>query len=248
MLLLSNDYWEVRTTPKKGRGLFAKKDIPAGTIIGDYIGKVIKTKDEDFYEKDEDLYLMYYHDQASIYPTDLKAAGSHLLNHSCTPNCWMHTYKGHTLFFALRHIFAGEELTISYLLSPLDKTCEPCTHICHCEGIMCYQTMHLPEKKFDAWTSFNDRVENKTKRERVRYGKELPKLPNYPNEIPDHPVYNLFGSVKKPAKPFTDKRLPSVTELRKRIRETGKTLSFPKLNTRILGIEDDRIISETITS
>lgn len=244
MILLSHDLWEIKKTEKKGRGVFATKDIPAGTIIGDYIGKVIKTAEEDTYESDEGLYLMYYHDYASLYPIDIGAPGVHLINHACAPNCWMYTYKGHTLFFALRHIFAGEELTVSYLLSP-DITCDPCLHICKCEGLICYQTMHLSKERFEEWNEVNLELSEKTKRERIRYGKELPLLSSYPKTISDHPVYLLAGSAMHKPLICDDKKLPSKKVLRKLIRESGRTLLFPALKIKVLGVEQDRVISES---
>jgi len=45
MFLISDDYWQIQKTKEKGYGVFAKKEIKKGTIIGDYLGKVIKTAD-----------------------------------------------------------------------------------------------------------------------------------------------------------------------------------------------------------
>src|SRR5882672_6267951 len=175
MILLSQDAWEIKMTQKKGRGIFIKNPIAAGTVVGDYIGRVIRTAEEDTHEKENGLYLTYYHVYASLYPLDVKAPGIHLVNHSCAPNCWMYIYKGHTLFFALRHIFAGEELTVSYLLSPEDL-CNPCTHRCHCKSIICYTTMHLSKDSYTKWHAFETKQAKQTKRARIRYGKVLPKL------------------------------------------------------------------------
>src|SRR5579871_5079449 len=125
MFLLSPDYWEIKKTKNKGKGVFAKKNIIAGTIIGDYLGKIIRKDDEEKYEDKYGFYAMYYHGRATIFP-EVKQPGIHLINHSCMPNCYMYTYQGHTLYFALRRIFAGEELTVSYLVSPLDDDCSPC--------------------------------------------------------------------------------------------------------------------------
>lgn len=245
MFLLSQDYWEIRKTSKKGRGIFAKKDIPAGTVIGDYIGKVLRPDEEDEYEKKGLFYLMYYHDTASIFP-DVKKPGIHLLNHACTPNTWMYTYRGHCLYFALRHIFAGEELTVDYLVSPLDEDCKPCTHFCHCSSVICSNTMHLTEKRYDEWNEFLEKEEARTKRQRIRYGKTLPLLKDYPTMLPDADIYTLFGSHEKDPREYDDATLPSKQELRKRIRETGQTLLFPKLNIHVFGFLDHKMISETI--
>lgn len=241
MFLIDKSFWEIKSSAKKGRGVYARKNILPGIVIGDYIGKVIKTAIEDTSEKNG-LYLLYYHDYASIYPEDITAPGVHLLNHSCQPNCWVYTYKGHTLFFTLRHIFAGEELTISYQLSP-DDYCNPCTHACHCQSSDCKGTMHLSKTEFLQWNQFQEKQSLKTKRAKIHYGKLLPKLKEYPEKIIDHTIYTLYGSAKHEAQPNEDAILPSIKELRKRIRQTGKKLIFPKLKKTIVGIKNNTIIT-----
>lgn len=245
MFLLPESYWEVKQTKEKGRGIFAKKDIEAGVVIGDYLGKMIKPSEEDDYDKDEKFYSMYYSDHATIFP-NLKKSGIHLLNHSCTPNTWMYTYKGHTLYFTLRHIFKGEELTIAYLLSPLDKYCKPCKHVCKCKSMICRETMHLSQKKYEKWSKFLEAQEKATKRERIRFGKQLPQLSSYPKSLPDDPIYDLFGAAYKIPQRLSDKKMPSVTTLRNLIREKGLTLQFPRLNMHVYGIMDNLVVSEVL--
>lgn len=240
MILLPDNSFDIKNTKEKGRGLFATKDIDPGVVIGDYLGRVVKTADEDISEADG-LYLMYYSDTASIYPTDLSSTGIHLLNHSCTPNCWIYVYKGHTLFFSLREIFKGEELTVSYLLSP-DEHCNPCKHICRCNSKLCTGTMHLSKEYFDKWRKFSDLQEKKTKRVPIRYGKELPKLDSYPKSIPDHPIYNMFANSEKPSLKLNNKKLPEISKIRKLIRETGLPLQIPALKTKIFGFQNNEII------
>jgi uncharacterized protein len=241
MIMLDQTFWEIKNTTRKGKGVFAKKDLAPGIIIGDYIGKVIKTAEEDTSEKNG-LYLLYYHDYASLYPEDINKPGIHMVNHSCVPNCWIYTYKGHTLFFTLRKIFAGEELTISYLLSP-DDYCDPCTHACICESKFCTGTMHLTKEQFQAWNTFNENESKKTKRAPIRYGKMLSKLKAYPATIADNYIYTLFGTTKKPAQQYTDIKLPSLEELRRRIRNTGRSMNFPNLKLIILGVKNNKLIS-----
>ena len=245
MFFLEDNQWEVRKTTKKGRGVFTKTDIEPGTIIGDYLGKVVHPADEETIQDEACFYLMYYHDRASIFP-DLKKPGIHLLNHSCTPNVWMYTYKGHTLFFALRKIFTGEELLVNYLLSPLDDTCKPCEHMCHCGTVICHQTMHLTEKKYDQWSSFHDKEMAATKPMRIRYNKMLSPLDEYPKVISDHPLYTMFGTENQKAYAVKSKKLPSVKELRELIRKTGRKLIFPSLNIEILGIEDEIVYTKPL--
>ncbi len=187
MFLLSDDYWRVRKTEEKGLGVFAKKKIRIGTVIGDYLGKVHHIADYDSADE-KGMYLMYFTDQAYIYP-DTSKPGIHLLNHSCRPNCWIYTYRGHTLFFALRTIKVGEELTISYLLSPEDEMCHPCTHVCKCESTCCTGTMHLPQDTYERWQKFQKEERKQTKTVKFRYGDVLPILVSYPKTIPNNPIY-----------------------------------------------------------
>lgn len=242
MFFIPQNFLEVKNTKEKGKGVFAKKDIIPGIVIGDYIGTVLKTA-KALPDDKENLYLMYYHDQASIFP-DLKIPGIHLLNHSCTPNCWMYTHKGHTLFFTLRKIFKGEELTISYLLSPKDPYCKACTHICACSSSFCTKSFHLSEKQYDAWSLFHDAQIKHTKKKRIRYGKTLAKLSHYPKTIADHPIYTLFGSDKASPIVLQNNHLPTIPEIRKIIRENGRTILLPKLHIKIYGVMEEKVILE----
>jgi len=187
MFLISRDSWQIKKTKQKGLGVFAKKEIKEGIVIGDYLGKVIKTVEYDQDLDKDGLFLMYYSDEASIYP-DLTKPGTHLLNHSCSPNCWIYAYRDHTLFFTLRNISPGEELTISYLLSPKDD-CDPCTHTCKCQSEFCTGTMHLSKTRYAKWQKFQRMQKKKTKVAKVTFGKNLPKLNSYPKQVPNNPIY-----------------------------------------------------------
>lgn len=198
MFLLPTSYYEVKHTPNKGKGVFARKDIPAGIVIGDYLGVIINADEEDTYEEKYGFYAMYYTDDLSVFP-NLKKNGIHLFNHSCEPNCFMYTYKGHTLYFSLRKIHKGEELTVAYMLAPQDEECNPCTDICKCGSIICSGTIHLPEKLYDKWVAFDEKISKKTDKymEKVETGQQLLPLASYPKYIPYNSVYALFGGKKE---------------------------------------------------
>lgn len=187
MFLISNDFWKIKTTKSKGLGVFAKKEIAKGTVIGDYIGKVIKTAEYDIEKDKNGLYLMYYTDEATIYP-NLKKPGVHLFNHSCKPNCQMYFYKGHTLFVATEKIKVGDELTISYMLSPKD-TCDDCNHDCKCSSKFCTGTMHLTKNEYKRWQKYQENQKRGTKISKPVFGKNLPKLSSYPTTIPVTKLY-----------------------------------------------------------
>ncbi len=188
MFLLKKDSWEIKKTQKKGLGVFAKKRIKSGTVVSDYLGKVIRNADYNLDLDKKGLYLMYCDYQKSIYP-DVSKPGPHLINHSCSPNCWIYIYCGHTLFFALKDINPAEELTISYLLYPDEGTCNPCTHICHCGSISCTKTMHLSKVKYNIWQKFQSKENKKTRKSPAFVGKYLTPLSFYPKKLRIDPVY-----------------------------------------------------------
>ena len=181
MILLPNDSWEIKKIKNKGKGVFTKKRVLKGSLIGDYLGKILRPQEALIDESN--FYLMYYHDGAVISP-DLKKEGIHLLNNSCQPNCFLYIYKGHSLVFALRNILKGEELTIRYLLPPIDRFCDPCPHVCKCGSALCVGNMHMPQVQFNLWRNLTERQAKETKREKVFIGKDLKPLSNYPKKIP----------------------------------------------------------------
>ena len=47
--------------------------------------------------------------------------GTHYINHSCNPNAFMQTVRGHLLVLALRDIAPGEEITVNYNGEPRSR-------------------------------------------------------------------------------------------------------------------------------
>lgn len=188
MFLLPPSYFSIRQTKAKGRGVFARKRISAGTVIGDYLGVVVHIAQYDAsYEKG--MYLMAFTDESFIYPP-VDTPGIHCINHACKPNCWMYVYQGHTLFFALRDIQPGEELTISYLLSPKEDSCgDSCVHVCKCGGSSCTGSMHISQQSYRRWRKFLHREMSRTTLAPYRIGAPLQKLLTYPSAIPINPIY-----------------------------------------------------------
>ncbi len=181
MFLLPEVYWQVKKIKHKGRGVFTKKSISAGTLIGDYVGKLIHLKDVDFEEEKKKLFLMYYTDEVGIYP-NLEKPGVHLLNHSCSPNCWLTRYKNHTIVFALKNIRKGEELTISYLLPP-KMNCALCNHHCFCQSRNCTGSMHLTEAGYKKWQEFQDKKGKYDMSKTKMVAGELKLFKKYPKSI-----------------------------------------------------------------
>ncbi|HEV7858522.1 MAG TPA: SET domain-containing protein-lysine N-methyltransferase [Pyrinomonadaceae bacterium] len=68
--------------------------------------------------------------------------GSQYINHSCEPNSYVKIIHGHIIFFALRDIEPGEEITLDYVESyhSNDKKCR-------CQSPACRGTINLIKKK-----------------------------------------------------------------------------------------------------
>ena len=101
---------------KKGKGLYATRDIKEGEKIIDYKGKLItkkQTEQSDKYDNSKPIYLFTVNKRYDLdgdYPWN--TAG--LINHSCINNC---DYDGKGLKIwvkAIKDIKKGEELTCDY--------------------------------------------------------------------------------------------------------------------------------------
>ena len=243
MFLIADKYWEIKTIPKKGRGVFAKTDILPGCVIGDYLGKVVRT--DEVTSKDQN-YTMGCNNECSILP-DIPTVGIHYINHSCAPNCAMFMYRAHTLYYSLRHIFKEEELTVCYLLgSPTDEDV-PCQDVCYCATPVCRGTMHNSEdlnQKFYSYVKkhqpkFFDRIP-------VDIGSYVKPLEEYPEIISDNQIFDIFGSLKHEPFISNETTMPSLKEIRRRIRETGKLLRFPHIGIEVYGVMSGLLVSRYI--
>jgi SET domain-containing protein len=68
--------------------------------------------------------------------------GSQFVNHSCQPNAFIRIIHEHILFFALRDIEPGEEITLDYV-----ESYHPDTKGCRCGVKDCRGTINLIKKK-----------------------------------------------------------------------------------------------------
>ena len=235
MFTLSEDYWEVRDTPSKGKGIFAKKDIPGGTVIGDYLGRVARSEDVD--EVKEGLYDMVYNYDYDIVGDPAKI-GMHTINHSCSANCNTYPIQNHIIYFAVRKIFASEELTVSYGLPPPEDETYPCPHTCHCGSIICHGTFHVSEESAEEFCAYLEKVVGPSFHNPppVAPGEQLPPLPSYPSNIEDDRIFEIFGSLEQEPLLCEDNTLPPTDRLRQLIRETGLRLNFHKLGVKVFAV------------
>lgn len=151
MILLPQDFWEIRKTGNKGRGVFARKPIEKRKLIAQYTGKVVHYTDIDLEKYDG--YLMDYDEEHAIVP-HLEEIGAHLFNHSCNSNCFIYPHESHIFFTTVKDITPNEELTIHYLYPPLSFGCKNCTHKCSCGSEICTGSMHMTEEEYAWWQKF----------------------------------------------------------------------------------------------
>ena len=98
---------------KKGRGLYATKDIKEGTRIIDYVGKIITKKQTEESQKFDNAKPIYLFNLNKKYDMDGDVSWNtaRLINHSCSNNC---DYNGIGLklwVIAIKDIKKGEEIT-----------------------------------------------------------------------------------------------------------------------------------------
>lgn len=121
---------EVRAADRKGMGVFASANIPAGTTVAGFGGHVVERAEFDGLDEelrthsiqiDERLYLV---SAPPFEPADY-------VNHACEPNCGI---IGSCVLVAMRDVEAGEELCYDYAMSDTNDYDE---FVCECGTPSC---------------------------------------------------------------------------------------------------------------
>ncbi len=130
------DGLSIRKSPINGNGCFATIRFRRGHKIAEYAG-----------ERITDLEARCRAGRAKLRICDIDGRwsldgsrggnGTHYINHSCRPNAYMKTLYGHVLFFALRDIRRGEEITVDY-----EDTLHPDSKRCRCRAPGCRGTIN----------------------------------------------------------------------------------------------------------
>lgn len=132
-----NDWFVIRESKMLPgvKGAFALCDIPKGTQIIEYKGKLItkelSEKRADQHRKKGELWIFTLND---AYDIDASRQGNdaRFINHSCNPNCEAVNYDDEELWIeAICDIKKGEELTYNYGFDEPDEAF-PC--LCGQEG------------------------------------------------------------------------------------------------------------------
>ena len=113
---------KVKRSTLHGTGIFAAKDIPAGTKIMEYVGKRITADEADamFPVNPEDPFHTFFFSlsNGNIIDGGQDGNDARWINHACEPDCeTQENKKGTRVFiYALRDIKKGEELFYDYHL------------------------------------------------------------------------------------------------------------------------------------
>jgi SET domain-containing protein len=136
--------FEVKESGIHHKGVFARKFIPKGTRIIQYVGDKISKEEsdkrtnllEEQCKKDSNIGKTYMYELDDEYDVDGNSNGneSRFINHSCDPNCEADIEHGEIWISAVRDIFPGEELSYNYGFE-YDK--DYAEHPCKCGSEKC---------------------------------------------------------------------------------------------------------------
>ena len=138
-----NEFLEVRQSAIHGTGGYARRDIPSGTRIIEYVGQHIDKVESAKRCEAENAYIFTIDDTHDL-DGDVAWNPAKFINHSCAPNCEAEWDEGRIFINALRDLKQGEELTFNYGFD-MEEYHE---HVCQCRTPQCVGFM-VAEEFFD---------------------------------------------------------------------------------------------------
>ena len=160
------------------RGVFARREIPKGTRIIEYVGERI-TKTESEKRATRLLSRAKRTGGAAVYIFDISSRTdldgnvpwntARLINHSCDPNCEAIDVRGRIWICAKRKIPAGTELAYNYGFD-LEEWHE---HPCRCGSSLCVG--YITGRKY--WRRLRELIAARTDRKQSEAAKGAPHHP-----------------------------------------------------------------------
>lgn len=140
----TSPYIAVRKSKIHGTGVFARKDIPAGTRIIEYVGDRITKRESDRRYQiawdraqngngNEGIVYIFTLNKRHDVDGSVSWNTAKYINHSCDPNCETDIIRGHIWIIAIRDIMRGEEISYNYGYD-FDSYED---HPCHCGAENC---------------------------------------------------------------------------------------------------------------
>ena len=127
----------IKKSKINGKGCFAIIPFKRGRKIAEYAGERINDLEAQKRARKRRILRICDLDGRFSIDGSRGGNGTHYINHCCEPNAYMRTLYGHVLFFALRDIRAGEEITIDY-----EQTLHPDSKRCFCGAKNCRGTIN----------------------------------------------------------------------------------------------------------
>jgi SET domain-containing protein len=127
---------DIKRSAINGKGCFAALFFPRGKKIAEYAGEKISTAEAMRRAHRRMLRICAIDSKWSL-DGSRGGNGTHYINHSCAPNCYMKILYGHIQFYALRDIHPGEEITLDY-----ESTLHSDKKRCTCKSANCRGTIN----------------------------------------------------------------------------------------------------------
>jgi len=129
---------QVRGSPIAGLGVFAREVIPPRRLVIEYAGErvTIAEAQRRHRKRGKPERICFAWLKGNWVVDGWKGNGAQYVNHSCDPNLYSCKLRGHILFFSVRRIRVGEELTIDYRISPRSGKVPCHCGSPHCRGVM----------------------------------------------------------------------------------------------------------------
>jgi SET domain-containing protein len=127
----------IKHSPINGKGCFATVSFPRGKKIAEYTGERISDLEAQRRARKRRILRICDIDGRWSLDGARGGNGTHYINHCCEPNAYMRTLHDHVMFFALREIKPGEEITIDY-----EQTLHPDSKRCRCGARTCRGTIN----------------------------------------------------------------------------------------------------------
>lgn len=148
-----NQWLTVRRSKVHGNGCFARRFIPKGTRIIEYLGERISHKEADARYEGADVNdnhtFLFIADRRTVIDASTNGNEARWINHHCDGNCESEIEKGRVFVDARRDIEKGEELGYDYQIGR-DKNDPPNVdeiYACRCGSPKCRGTMLWPAKR-----------------------------------------------------------------------------------------------------
>ena len=122
-------------------GVYAGEPIPKSHKVIEYTGERISRRETKKRCDERELNYLFTLDSYWTLDGSVGGSGAEYINHSCDPNCEARIVRGHIIYFSLRDIRKGEELTVDY---HFDADVEKVP--CGCQALKCRGTINLLKK------------------------------------------------------------------------------------------------------